>query len=244
MNYKKEWDKLGEMDPMWAVLSDPTKRFGRWDGNAFFKTGEEEIEKVMQKVKTFGLPKEHLEVLDFGCGIGRLTRALSKHFALAVGADVSKAMIDKANQLHSQDDKLRFKVNEEDDLSLFDADRFDMIYCNIVLQHIPDKDQIQTYIGEFLRVLKPGGIAVFQVPSKVPLIHRLQPKRRLYQLLSTIGFSHEFLYNKLKLYPIQMNWLPEKKVLECIKESGKVLEVAEDKSAGELIESRMYYVTK
>ncbi|MCB9798424.1 class I SAM-dependent methyltransferase [Candidatus Nomurabacteria bacterium] len=244
MNYKKEWDKLGEMDPLWAVLSDPTKRFNGWDESEFFVTGQKEIDVIMQKVNTFDLPKETKKVLDFGCGVGRLTKALSQHFDDAVGVDVSKAMIEKAKKLHEGDDKQQFIVNQADDLSMFKDDTFDMVYCNIVLQHIPDKNQIERYIGEFIRVLRPGGVIAFQVPSKVPFIHRLQPKRRVYQFLSALGFSHELLYNRLKLYPIQMNWLPQERVEAFLQGKAKLLEAANDTSAGELIESRMYYVTK
>ena len=244
MNYKKEWDKLGQMDPLWAVLSDPNKRFNGWDESEFFVTGKKEIDALMQKVKRFDLPKENKKVLDFGCGVGRLTRALREYFEHAIGVDVSKAMIEKAKKLHQDDENQEFVVNEADDLAMFEDNTFDMVYCNIVLQHIPDKDQIAKYIGEFIRVVRPGGVVVFQVPSRVPLIHRLQPKRRLYQLLSTLGCSHEFLYNRLRLYPIQMNWLPEKRVIEFLKDKVEILKVDKDTSAGDLIESRMYYVTK
>ena len=42
--------------------------------------------------------------------------------------------------------------------------RFDFIYSNIVLQHIPREAQFG-YVREFGRILKPGGIAVFQTPA-------------------------------------------------------------------------------
>ncbi|PIR04291.1 MAG: methyltransferase type 11 [Candidatus Magasanikbacteria bacterium CG11_big_fil_rev_8_21_14_0_20_39_34] len=244
MNYKKEWDELGKLDPLWAVLSHADKRFGGWDNQAFFQTGEEEIKTVIQKIQKLGYPKDKKNVLDFGCGVGRLTRALSKYFEKSFGVDVSGAMIQKAKKLNKQETTISFQVNDRDDLSLFEDNFFDMIYCNIVLQHIPSKTQIKKYISEFIRTLAPGGIAVFQLPSKVPLLHRLQPQRRLYRLLSLFGFSHAFLYNTLKLYPIQMNWLSEKEVRNCVMVSGKMLLVEKDSSAGEKVESRLYFVTK
>ena len=43
----------------------------------------------------------------------------------------------------------------------FEDHEFDMILCNHVLEHIPDD---LTAMGEIYRILKPGGMAVLQVP--------------------------------------------------------------------------------
>jgi SAM-dependent methyltransferase len=43
----------------------------------------------------------------------------------------------------------------------FEDDRFDVIICNHVLEHIPDDRKA---MGELRRVLKPGGVAILQVP--------------------------------------------------------------------------------
>lgn len=40
-------------------------------------------------------------------------------------------------------------------------DSFDMVYCSHVLEHVPDDRQA---MREMLRVLKPGGVALIQVP--------------------------------------------------------------------------------
>ena len=50
----------------------------------------------------------------------------------------------------------------------------------IVLQHVPDREAIESYVREFCRVLRPGGLAVFPLPSHIPAIFRLQWRRRLY----------------------------------------------------------------
>lgn len=44
----------------------------------------------------------------------------------------------------------------------FEDDRFDWIFCNHVLEHIPDDTRA---IHELFRVIKPGGIGIFQVPQ-------------------------------------------------------------------------------
>jgi SAM-dependent methyltransferase len=50
--------------------------------------------------------------------------------------------------------------------------RFDFIVSNIVLKHVPPEIAC-SYIREFLRVLAPEGIAVFQLPS-----HHRRPETR------------------------------------------------------------------
>ncbi len=43
----------------------------------------------------------------------------------------------------------------------FEADSFDMILCNHVLEHVTDDRRV---MGEFLRILRHGGFAILQVP--------------------------------------------------------------------------------
>ena len=42
---RREWEELAELDPLWAVLSEPDRKGGRWDLDAFLATGEVEVER-------------------------------------------------------------------------------------------------------------------------------------------------------------------------------------------------------
>ena len=59
---KETWETFGQEDPLWAVLTDPSKRGGRWDVDEFFATGEREVEALWSDLATsaFGLPEEPL----------------------------------------------------------------------------------------------------------------------------------------------------------------------------------------
>lgn len=46
----------------------------------------------------------------------------------------------------------------------FDDNTYDIIFCNHVLEHIPDDT---TAMQELFRVLKPGGMGIFQIPQDV-----------------------------------------------------------------------------
>ncbi|MCK5824448.1 MAG: methyltransferase domain-containing protein [Ichthyobacteriaceae bacterium] len=48
----------------------------------------------------------------------------------------------------------------------FEENTFDVIFCNHVLEHVDDDDKA---MKELYRVLKPGGLGIFQVPQNVDL---------------------------------------------------------------------------
>lgn len=243
-SHRRNWDELGELDPFWAVLSDPAKRFGRWDVAEFFATGEREVAAVLAKAQSLSRPEGHEAALDFGCGLGRTTRALAKTFSRCVGLDIAESMVKAAAELNADVPACSFAVTEGDRLAFPDAS-FDLVYSNIVLQHQPSRPAAERCIAEFLRVLKPGGLAVFQAPHQIPLIFRLQPHRRLYSLLHALGVSKETLYRRLKLSPIRMGAVPEQRVRAVAAAAGAtVLAVDHDTNSGPHVDSRTYYVTR
>lgn len=157
----RNWDDWGEKDPMWSILTCPDKAGGRWTAEEFFATGRKQIEKELAWLDENGISVPRGRALDFGCGVGRLTNALAEHFDEVHGIDVSSAMIDQANELSRHPEKARFFHNPKTDLSDFAGGAYDFIYTQIVLQHIPTAYQ-EAYVAEFMRLLAPGGVALFQ----------------------------------------------------------------------------------
>ena len=165
---KQTYEKLGRTDPMYAVLSDKRRRHNRWDPNEFFQTGQREIRDVLQYVDRLGLQLGRGKALDFGCGVGRLSRALATHFRQVVGVDISESMVQTARRHDASGGgsggRIQFLVNVTDHLRILGDDRFDFVYSNITLQHIPPESACR-YVQEFIRVLRPGGLAIFHVPN-------------------------------------------------------------------------------
>ena len=54
--WKKNWEELGQQDPMWAILSAPSKKNRKWDPEAFFQSGEAEIGHILNDVTAAGFP--------------------------------------------------------------------------------------------------------------------------------------------------------------------------------------------
>jgi ubiquinone/menaquinone biosynthesis C-methylase UbiE len=245
---EQDWNELAELDPFFAVVSRPGKRFGGWDTSEFFATGTRQVTTLMARIEPLGHPRERSRALDFGCGLGRLTRALGAEFQHCVGVDISERMVEQAQQLNADVSGVSFVVNSADDLRMFSDGEFDLVYSSIVLQHVPDRRAIESYIADFCRILRPGGLAVFQLPSRIPALFRLQWRRRLYLGLRRLGLRAPFLYGRLHLLPIAMSFIPEADVVRLVESRGaRVLDLDTESATGRLaagLRSSTYYVTR
>jgi len=109
-------------------------------------------------VKKLGIKPGH-NVLDIGCGTGRLTL----HVARIVGSNGKVVGIDpSAQRIEVARRKVRdapflnvsFEIGNSNDLYRFEDDSFDIVYLNIVLHWIQEKEDA---LSQIYRVLKPGG---------------------------------------------------------------------------------------
>lgn len=55
------------------------------------------------------------KALDFGCGMGRLTQALTKYFEEVYGIDIAPSMIKLTEKYNRYDNKCKFFLNTTDD---------------------------------------------------------------------------------------------------------------------------------
>ncbi len=234
------WNRFGEADPFWAVLAWPGMEQGRWDPDAFFATGREEIDAVLSYAGELGVSFARTAALDFGCGVGRLSQALARHFDRVDGVDISESMIDIARQFNQYGGRCRYHLNLRDDLSLFQDDTFDFLYSNITLQHMPPRFA-RRYIMEFLRVLKPGGLMIFQIPAR--------PRSALQRLLQPLKPTSLWRWYQKARYGEQpvmnMYGIPRPDVRRLIAaHGGRLLDVRPDDNADAAWDSYRYAVQK
>ena len=96
------------------------------------------------------------EVLDAGCGSGRLYGFFKEAGITYTGLDNSAELINIAKKTYS---KAQFTVG--DILTLpFSDNKFNVIFCIATLHHIPGKKLRDRVVKEFFRVLKPGGYLI------------------------------------------------------------------------------------
>jgi SAM-dependent methyltransferase len=186
---RETWTALGERDAFWAVLTGNAGADRKWNEEDFFRSGAEEIATLIEE-----LPPDLRRdaALDFGCGAGRLTRALGEHFGRAVGVDIAPTMIRQARRLNRRHPRCEFVVNDRADLSLFADATFDLVYSNITLQHMPP-ELSSHYIGEFFRVTREGGVVVFQIPAE--FVRPPRPRTPLLEALPGRAFRAHIRIN-------------------------------------------------
>ena len=223
------WDGQAHSDPMWAILTDPAKAGGRWDAKEFFATGVRDINSVMEQATAWGKPAARRAALDFGCGIGRLSQPLADHFDKVYGVDISPKMIALAGRHNRRGTRVEYLCNLAANLGEFEDRSMDMIYSLITLQHIRPS-YVQRYIKEFLRVLAPGGLLLFQYPSE-PISWR-----------SRLGRWRAVLS---KPRPMYMNGMDRADVVELLERcGGRVLEIRQDVDSIPGYHSFCYAVTR
>jgi SAM-dependent methyltransferase len=158
------YEVYGKEDPLYAVLSRKDAKDNKWDVDEFFASGRSEIAAAMEHLSKLTVSVNKGRAMDFGCGVGRLTQALCEEFEGAVGIDISYSMIESAEKHNRFGDRCQYLVNTTADLARLDDVSFDFVYSNISLQHSPPEAS-SNYIAEFFRILRPAGVALFQVPS-------------------------------------------------------------------------------
>jgi ubiquinone/menaquinone biosynthesis C-methylase UbiE len=239
---RRDWEDLAAEDLYWSILSSPSARFRTRDTDEFLESGRAEIGRALERGGALGLPHAHRRALDFGCGAGRLTRALSERFEDVVGVDISEPMIAEARRVNG--DTARFVVNTGPGLQGFADASFDLVYTSNVLQHIPDAALIQSYVSELARVLGPGGLLCLQLPSAIPARHRVQPRRRAYHALRALRVPRRVLFRRLRLQPIAMSALPAGEVVTTLERAGaRVVAVDSVPVAGGVVSST-YFATR
>lgn len=248
---RNNWERLGQQDPMWAILSDPSKKGRNWDPAVFFKTGEQDIRDLFEEIRVSEFPLQRGTALDFGCGLGRLTQALCSRFDKCYGVDISSTMLAEANRYNRFGDACEYILNTASDLRCFRDDSFDFLYSHLVLQHIPPEAGIQ-YVSEFARVLKHGGLMIFQAPSErrqeaepgvltEAAAEPIAAAREEWTVPPAPGSSQDENMETL----IDMHALPRQQVVAAVEQAGgRILLVQEYNSAGPEWLSFRYWATK
>ncbi len=158
------WESQARRDPLWAILSDPSKKGRKWNVADFFETGRREISVLIYHLEILKIAFLRNKALDFGCGIGRVTQALAGYFDTVAGVDISETMIKLAKVFNRFGARVCYLSNQGGDLEPFEDRAFDFVYTNIVLQHLRP-EMTRRYFEEFRRILKSGGLLIFQLPS-------------------------------------------------------------------------------
>jgi ubiquinone/menaquinone biosynthesis C-methylase UbiE len=146
-----------------------------WNKEEYYEKGQEEIDErvISYLTKTYSFEQiKKFNVLDVGCGTGRLVRGMSKYFNSVTGIDVSSKMLAIAKKDNNDLVNVSFLKSNGVNFDGLKDNSFDFIFSFIVFQHIPSRSIVINNIKEISRVLKRGGLSKFQVrglPGKINL---------------------------------------------------------------------------
>jgi 2-polyprenyl-6-hydroxyphenyl methylase/3-demethylubiquinone-9 3-methyltransferase len=110
-------------------------------------------------------PIQGLSILDVGCGGGILSESLAHMGAEVLGIDPTKEAIEVAKR-HAQQgsiDNLQYQQTTIDNLLPIHANRFDLITCMEMLEHVPDPRAVVQACGQ---LVKPGGYVFFSTINR------------------------------------------------------------------------------
>jgi 2-polyprenyl-3-methyl-5-hydroxy-6-metoxy-1,4-benzoquinol methylase len=214
------WQQLGETEPHWSVAS--AERFRQ---SSIQNTLDEFYARGKRLVQRFFCCLDRNDVdytafkscLEYGCGLGRVTRWLSEKFETVYGYDISLSHLQYAGNYLTEVGISNVTLQHLKCLQDIEKlPKVDAIYSIIVLQHNPPP-VISLIVRSFLRSLNPGGIAFFQVPT-----YQLGYDFLLEEYL-------RYLQNKATKHEMECHVLPQRKIFGIVQqEGGQVLEVLED----------------
>jgi SAM-dependent methyltransferase len=213
------WQSIGETEPYYSVLPTEDYRSGNFGKHRdrFYASGLIDVKRALAFLSRNGIDTSSIHhVLDYGCGVGRLTFALAHHFSAVTGIDISDAHLRHAQRRASDQEIKNVDFVRMVDLKQLDFVKgIDFAFSLIVLQHNPPPI-IAVTLRKLFGTLNDGGCALFQVPT---FIH---------------GFSFSAArYLSGQHSPMEMNAIPQRIVFDILRESGcHLLEIREDGAAG------------
>ncbi|MDS1272195.1 methyltransferase domain-containing protein [Lipingzhangella sp. LS1_29] len=235
---RHDWTVLGSAEPLWAVCVDPTKRDGGWDDTEFLASGDAEVDAALDQLAKLRIAPEPGRALDFGCGAGRLSHALARHFAEVVGVDISEPMLAEARRLDRGSGPVTFLHHGGDTAELpeLESASFDLVYSDLVFQHMPP-ELARSYLQELARVLRPGGCLVLGVPARERrtlkgIVFRYAPQ-------AVIRWGQRLLLRYPA--PMRMHTMPQPQVCSLLARNGVTVHAVTEYWAGDHWQHLRYY---
>jgi SAM-dependent methyltransferase len=165
------WDERAREQALFFV--DNTLEYAAPDVDRFWEGGEEAVARFLDELDL--VIRSTDELVEIGCGVGRLTRALAARAAHVTALDVSSEMLARARELNPALGNVSWLHGDGRSLAGVADASADGCFSHVVFQHLPDPELTLGYVREMARVLRPGGWAAFGF-STDSAVHR--PRRR------------------------------------------------------------------
>lgn len=164
-----------------------------FSGNSEYKLSAWQ-ESYIEKIKNFLLNKDfqRKKLLDIGTGSGYVAIEMAKLGMNVIACDLSPQAIKNLKRYREalSLQNLRLIVCNAEKIPLEDG-TVDYILANAILEHIPNEKQA---IGEWKRILKPGGRMFITVPLKF---------RFIWPFFWLVNFIHDKRLGHLRRYDLE-----------------------------------------
>jgi SAM-dependent methyltransferase len=159
---RRDWDDRARKNALFYI--DDSRH--DWDSDSFFQSGENDYRTLVDPVlKRIGFDPVGKTVLEFGCGAGRMTRSFAARFKTVFALDISSEMLKRGQQLMSSTSNVVWQQGNGSDFANVANESADLVFSYLVLQHLPAEQLISKYVSEIIRVLRTGGVFLFQFNS-------------------------------------------------------------------------------
>ncbi|MGH7815220.1 MAG: class I SAM-dependent methyltransferase [Candidatus Binataceae bacterium] len=155
------WDEKAKENAYWFISSA-----GPYEGrnlDEFWASGTL-IWNDLKRATGYRPEAGHL-VVEIGCGIGRLTRAIAPEVGQVDAFDISGEMLKKAQSCVNATN-VTFRQSETPELPEVPGACADAFVAYCVFQHLPSIDVLAAYLQTAARVLKPGGMLIFTMSPR------------------------------------------------------------------------------
>lgn len=159
---RRDWDERARKDAYFYIATWEKD----WNPQRFFESGEADVHRFVDPaLQRLGFLPQGKTMLEIGSGVGRMTRSFARRFARVIALDVSPEMLRQGRALHEDHGNILWLQGDGTGFSMIAENQIDFVFSYIVLHHLPSTSLALGYIQEILRVLKPGGVFLFEFNS-------------------------------------------------------------------------------
>jgi SAM-dependent methyltransferase len=163
---REEWEKLGEEEPYWSVLTSDLYRSDRIAENreGFFASGRGDVELLASALARNDLTLAPDAIaLELGCGVGRATMHLARRVGQVHALDISPGNLREAQRNLAEQGVANVALRRLSRIEEYDElPEFDLFFSNIVLQHNPPP-VVRHVLDRVAARGRPGATLFFQM---------------------------------------------------------------------------------
>ena len=154
---KKDWEEAASINNYRNTIAQ-----GCEEEEVFRGLGKKHVNNIMNFAARYHVFFNKKDIVEIGCGAGRMTEFLSKEVNFIYATDISMGMLKRFKERLGSISNVALLCTKG--LSVIPSSHVDIILSYLVFQHIPE-DMVEDFFKEGYRVLKPGGYFIFQLTN-------------------------------------------------------------------------------